>query len=96
MSCDFVDMDQLGVGIPVSFKRMAELQSIHRDATSGDLDIQQYAFAGCIAGGDLPVIAIIIKSPISYHSLRADGGVGNGTRQTVSGLDRRVESGIST
>jgi hypothetical protein len=41
MSCDFVDMDQLGVGIPVSFKRMAELQSIHRDATSGDLDIQQ-------------------------------------------------------
>ena len=94
MSFDFVDMPSLGVRIPASFKRMAELQSIHRDATSADLDIQQDAFAGCIAGGD-HVIAIIIKSPISYHSLRADGGVGNGTRQTVSGLDRRMESGIS-
>jgi hypothetical protein len=41
MSFDFVDMPNLGVGIPASFKRMAELQSIHRDATSGSLNIPQ-------------------------------------------------------
>jgi hypothetical protein len=41
MSFDFVDMDQLGVGIPASFKRMAELQSIRRDATRRGLDFHQ-------------------------------------------------------
>jgi hypothetical protein len=32
-------MQGLGARIPTSFKRMAELQSIHRDATTGGLDI---------------------------------------------------------
>jgi hypothetical protein len=41
MSFDFVDMPSLGVRIPASFKRMAELQSICRDATRHDLDSQQ-------------------------------------------------------
>jgi hypothetical protein len=52
MSFDFVDIPQLGVRIPATFKRMAELQSIHRDATSGCLDIQQYALPAC---SDVPV-----------------------------------------
>jgi hypothetical protein len=39
MSFDIVDMPSLGVHIPASFKRIAELQSLHRDAASGDLDI---------------------------------------------------------
>jgi hypothetical protein len=41
MSFNIVDMPSLGVRIPASFKRMAELQSIHRDATSDDLEICQ-------------------------------------------------------
>jgi len=41
MSFNIVDMPSLGVRIPASFKRMAELQSIHRDATSDDLEIRQ-------------------------------------------------------
>jgi hypothetical protein len=41
MSFDFVDMPSLGVRIPASFKRMAELQSIRRDATRRGLDFQQ-------------------------------------------------------
>jgi hypothetical protein len=43
MSFDIVDTLSLGVHIPAAFKRIAELRSIRRDATSGDLDIQQYA-----------------------------------------------------
>jgi hypothetical protein len=39
MSLDLVDTPNLSVNIPASFKRMAELQSIHRDATGGCLDI---------------------------------------------------------
>jgi hypothetical protein len=45
MSFDIVDMPSLGVYIPASFKRIAELQSLHRDAASGDLDIRQYGHA---------------------------------------------------
>ena len=45
MSFDIVDMPSLGVHIPASFKRIAELQSLHRDAASGDLDIRQYGHA---------------------------------------------------
>jgi hypothetical protein len=45
MSFDIVDMPSLGVHIPASFKRIAELRSTHRDAASGDLDIRQYGHA---------------------------------------------------
>jgi hypothetical protein len=44
MSLDLVDTPNLSVNIPASFKRMAELQSIHRDATSGYLDILKLFF----------------------------------------------------
>jgi len=49
--------------IPASFKRMAELQSIHRDAMSGDLDIQQAVFTLCRAWCLIRflAIALIIK-----------------------------------
>src|SRR5262245_53185786 len=38
-SYDLVDMDQPGVPIPASFKRMAELRWTHRDATMVGLEI---------------------------------------------------------
>jgi hypothetical protein len=41
MSFNIVDMPSLGVRIPATFKRMAEQRSIHRDATSDNLDICQ-------------------------------------------------------
>jgi hypothetical protein len=53
MSCHFVDMPSLGVLIPASFKRIAELRSIHRDATTGDLDIRQYGHAATGRGSIL-------------------------------------------
>jgi hypothetical protein len=63
MSFDTVDMGQLGVGIPATFKRMAELQSILRDATSGRLDILKRLLSWRSAGRVivLGIIAIIIK-----------------------------------
>jgi hypothetical protein len=64
MSFDFVDMPNLGVRIPASFKRMAELQSIHRDATGGYLDIMKlFLIVPLSPAGDLPccAIAMIIK-----------------------------------
>jgi hypothetical protein len=46
MSFKFVDTRDLGVPIPASFKRMAELQSIQRDVTSGILTVTIYAKSG--------------------------------------------------
>src|SRR5262249_48982990 len=37
---DLVDRPRLGVPIPASFKRMAELRRTHRDAATGGLDIR--------------------------------------------------------
>ena len=66
MSFDFVDMPSLGVRIPASFKRMAELRSIHRDATSVDLDIQQAVFALCRALVPDPLFGYCFNHKIAY------------------------------
>ena len=60
MSFDFVDMPSLGVRIPASFKRMAGLQSIHRDAMSGGLDILKLFLIALLVQRVIRLIAVLL------------------------------------